>query len=72
MMRVRFITLPKLGEIDELNLRKRFQIGRTYELPLQFATVLMIAGYAEGSDADQAVATDEPLRVRKRSSEDLV
>jgi hypothetical protein len=61
------VRLPKLGEIDELGVRRRFRIGETYELPVQFAATLIIAGYAESpAGIEKAVAADAPSRRRKR------
>lgn len=70
-MRVRIVDLPKIGEIDELGLRRRFRIGETYELPVQTAVTLMIAGYAESSTVlEKDIAADAPPRRRSRRDED--
>jgi hypothetical protein len=45
-MRIRITSLPRDGEFDEFDLR-RFQVGDVYELPSQFGSLLIIAGYAE-------------------------
>jgi hypothetical protein len=67
MMRVRIVSLPKFGEIDELGLRRRFRIGETYELPVQFAATLVIAGYADSSAGfEPAIAADAPPRRKRR------
>ena len=67
MMRVRLISLPRPGEVDELSLRRRFQIGETYELPVQLAATLIIAGYAESpTGIERAMAADAPLRRKRR------
>ena len=58
MLRVRIIAVPKPGEIDEYDIRRRFRIGQTYELPLQLATLLMVLGYAEGVADERAQAAD--------------
>ena len=69
-MKVRIVSLPRIGEIDELGLRRRFRIGETYELPVQMAATLIIAGYAESpAGVDRAVAADAPRR-RKRGPSD--
>lgn len=66
-MRIRIVGLPKLGEIDELGLRRRFRVGETYDLPVQFAATLVIAGYAESSAGFQpAIAADAPPRRKRR------
>lgn len=68
-MRVRVVRLPKIGEIDELSLHRRFRIGETYELPAQLAVTLMIAGYAESATfGATAVAADAPPRRKRRST----
>jgi hypothetical protein len=77
-MRVRIVGLPKFGEIDELSLRQRFRVGEIYELPVQLAATLIIAGYAEGVvdrasvDRMRAVAADTPPRRRRRSDDSIV
>jgi hypothetical protein len=66
-MRVRIVALPKLDEIDELDLRRRFTIGQTYELPVQLAATLIIAGYAESyRPAAQAQAADRARPSHRR------
>jgi hypothetical protein len=50
ILRVRIVALPKMDEVDELDLRRRFRLGETYELPIQLAATLIIAGYAESAD----------------------
>ena len=45
-MRIRLITLPKRGELDEFDLRL-FRVGEVYDLPPQFASILVIGRYAE-------------------------
>jgi hypothetical protein len=71
MMRVRIVRLPRIGELDELNLHRRFRIGETYELSAQLAVTLMIAGYAETATyGAQQLASDAPPRRRKRRSTD--
>jgi hypothetical protein len=50
MLRVRIVAFPKVDEVDELDLRRRFHVGETYELPIQLAATLIIAGYAESAD----------------------
>jgi hypothetical protein len=58
-MRIRISALPKLDDIDELDLRRRFIVGQIYELPVQLAATLIIAGYAEPyRPAVQAQAAD--------------
>lgn len=70
MIRIRITSLPKIGEIDELGLRRRFRIGETYELPVQLGATLIIAGYAEGPSALQpSIASDAPARRRKRGDD---
>ena len=61
-MRVRIIALPRIGELDEMGLRRRFRIGDTYELPVQLAATLIIAGYAEGAGAVGSMAADTARR----------
>ena len=71
MIRIRITSLPKIGEIDELGLRRRFRVGETYELPVQFGATLVIAGYAESSSAiEPSIAADAPPRRRNRDDVD--
>jgi hypothetical protein len=70
MMRVRIVSLPRIGDIDELGLRSRFRIGETYELPVQTAATLIIAGYAESpAGTERAVAADASWRRKPRTGE---
>jgi hypothetical protein len=57
-LRVRILSLPATGELDEFDLR-RYRVGETYELPLRLATILIIGGYAESAvNRIQAEAAD--------------
>ena len=70
MMRVRIVRLPRVGELDELGLHRRFKIGEIYELPAQLAVTLMIAGYAETPVFGVTeVAADAPPRRKRRSTD---
>jgi hypothetical protein len=59
-----------MDEVDELDLRRRFRLGETYELPIQLAATLIIAGYAESADQGRrAEAADygrRPVREKPR------
>jgi len=68
-MRVRIVAHPELGKVDEYDIRRRFKIGQTYELPLQLATMLIIAGYAEAASGGahaEAADTGVPRSRRKK------
>ena len=70
MMRVRIVRLPRVGELDELSLHRRFRVGEIYELPAQLAVTLMIAGYAETPVFGVTeVAADAPPRRKRRSTD---
>ena len=71
MMRVRIVRLPRVGELDELGLHRRFKIGETYELPAQLAVTLMIAGYAETPvfGVTDVAADASPRRKRRQTDE---
>jgi hypothetical protein len=61
-MRIRLIAFPKLGELDEFDLR-RFRVGEVYDLPVHLASVLLIGGYAEIAPTlmrDQAADSSKP------------
>jgi hypothetical protein len=45
-VRIRLITLPRPGELDEFDFR-RFRVGEIYDLPPHFASILLISRYAE-------------------------
>jgi hypothetical protein len=45
-MRIRLIAWPRPGELEEFDLA-RFRLGGVYELPVQFASLLLISGCAE-------------------------
>ena len=58
-MRIRISDLPRAGELDEFDLR-RFRVGEVYDVPPQLASLLIVAGYAEGvvRRAERAQAAD--------------
>jgi hypothetical protein len=58
-VRIRITSMPRPGDFDEFDLR-RFRVGQLYEVPEQFASLLIIAGYAEpaGSPAIRIEAAD--------------
>ena len=68
VLHVRIVSLPKFDEIDELDLRRRFRVGQTYDLPTQLGATLIIAGYAElaegSSRAEAADFRRSPSRVK--------
>lgn len=45
-MRIRLTALPPPGELDEFDFR-RYRVGEIYDLPPHFASILLIARYAE-------------------------
>lgn len=65
-LHVRVVSLPKHDEIDELDLRRRFRVGQTYELPVQLAATLIIAGYAELADGGHRAEVADFQRARSR------
>jgi hypothetical protein len=67
MLRIRIVALPKVDEVDELDLRRRFRVGEMYELPIQLAATLIIAGYAESAAKGvRAEAADMERRGRRQ------
>jgi hypothetical protein len=70
VLRVRIVGWPKPGEVDEFDIRRRFAIGEVYELPVQLAATLIIAGYGQGVGPVPAEAADrsssQPPRLKKR------
>jgi hypothetical protein len=45
-LRVRFVSLPKRGEFDGIDL-DCYHVGQVYVLPSQLATLLILGGHAE-------------------------
>ena len=45
-LRIRLISLPKAGELDEVSL-EHYHVGQIYVLPSQLATLLILTGHAE-------------------------
>jgi hypothetical protein len=45
-LRIRLTSWPKPGELDEFDFRQ-YRLGEVYDLPLNFASVLLISGCAE-------------------------
>jgi len=58
-LRIRLISLPKPGELDDLNL-EHYHVGQIYVLPSQLATLLILSGHAElvGQSQVRAEAAD--------------
>ena len=54
-MRIRLISLPKPGEMDDINLEP-YHVGQIYVLPSRLASLLIIGGYAEPADGHPARA----------------
>ena len=45
-LRIRLISLPKPGELDEVSM-EHYHVGQIYVLPSQLATLLILSGHAE-------------------------
>jgi hypothetical protein len=45
-LRIRLISLPKPGEMDDINL-EHYHAGQIYVLPSRLATLLILSGHAE-------------------------
>ncbi len=57
-LRIRLISLPKPGELDEVSLEP-YHLGQIYVLPSQLATLLILTGHAElVSGGQRAEAAD--------------
>ena len=54
-LRIRLISLPKPGEMDDINL-EHFHAGQIYVLASRFATLLILSGHAELVDGHPARA----------------
>jgi hypothetical protein len=54
------IAFPRSGELDEFDFQ-RFRIGGVYDLPPQFASILVIGGHAEP-------VPSEPRRAQRAST----
>ena len=62
-VRIRLVALPRRGELDEFDFRQ-YRVGEVYDLPPNFASVLLISGCAEpvASPQERATAADSHLR----------
>ena len=54
-MRIRLQSLPKPGEMDDINLEP-YHAGQIYVLPSRLATLLILTGHAELVDSHPARA----------------
>jgi len=56
-LRIRLISLPKSGEMDDISL-EHYHVGQIYVVPSQLATLLILSGHAElvsgGQQRDEA------------------
>jgi hypothetical protein len=66
-LRIRLISLPKPGELDDFSL-EHYHVGQIYVLPSQLATLLILSGHAElvGQSQVRAEAADFRPRFPKK------